>query len=119
MSHVPLRTSACLLPEVLLETAAKRHLPASVNFISRLSVSGYIPTFHSSLPILFLASEAEVSLLLNSLSNKQCELDPIYTSLLKDCASVLVHVGLITRIINLSLSSGNFQCQWQWSSSTL
>ena len=36
----------------------------------------------------------------------QCELDPIPTSLLKDCASVLVHV--ITKIINLSLSSGNF-----------
>src|SRR6218665_709095 len=64
------------------------------------------PITHSSLPILFPASEAEVSLLLNSLPNKQCELDPIPTSLLKDCASVLVPV--ITKIINLSLSSGNF-----------
>src|SRR6218665_1109067 len=61
---------------------------------------------NSSLPILFPASEAEVSLLLNTLPNKQCELDPIPTSLLKDCASVLVPV--ITKIINLSLSSGNF-----------
>ena len=37
---------------------------------------------------------------------RQCELDLIPTSLLKDCASVLVPV--ITKIINLSLSSGNF-----------
>src|SRR6218665_831836 len=64
------------------------------------------PISHSSLPILFPASEAEVSLLLNSLPSKQCEVDPIPTSLLKDCASALVPV--ITKIINLSLSSGNF-----------
>src|SRR6218665_1675754 len=64
------------------------------------------PITHSSLPILFPTSEAEVSLLLNSLPNKQCELDPIPTSLLKDCASVLVPA--VTKIINLSLSSGNF-----------
>src|SRR6218665_494380 len=38
---------------------------------------------------------------------RQCELDPIPTSLLKDGASALVPV--ITKIINLSLSSGNFQ----------
>src|SRR6218665_1654430 len=64
------------------------------------------PITHPSPPILFPASEAEVSLLLNSLPNKQCQLDPIPTSLLKDCDSVLVPV--ITKIINLSLSSGNF-----------
>src|SRR6218665_2746602 len=52
------------------------------------------------------ASEAEVSPLLNSLPNNQCELDPIPPSLLKDCASVLAPE--ITKIINLSLSSGNF-----------
>src|SRR6218665_1942314 len=66
------------------------------------------PISHSSLPILFPASEAEVSLLLNSLPNKQCELDPIPTSLLKDCASALVPV--ITKIINLSLLATS-----QWS----
>jgi len=47
-----------------------------------------------------------VSLLLNSLPNKQSELDPIPTSLLKDCASVVVPV--ITKVINLTLSSSNF-----------
>ena len=64
------------------------------------------PVSQSSLPILHPASEAEVSLLLNSLPNKQCELDPIPTALLKDCASVLIPI--ITKIINLSLSTGNF-----------
>src|SRR5688572_10605968 len=64
------------------------------------------PASQSSLPIFSPANETEVSLLLNSLPNKQCELDPISTSLLKDCASVLVPV--ITKIINLSLSTGNF-----------
>src|SRR6218665_1123914 len=43
------------------------------------------PPSQSSLQILHPASEAEVLLLLNSLPNKQCELDPIPTSLLKDC----------------------------------
>src|SRR6218665_3544777 len=64
------------------------------------------PPSQSSLQILHPASETEVLLLLNSLPNKQCELDPIPTSLLKDCASVLLPV--ITKIINLSLSTGNF-----------
>src|SRR6218665_2362568 len=64
------------------------------------------PPSQSSLKILHPASQTEVLLLLNSLPNKQCELDPIPTSLLKDCASVLLPV--ITQIINLSLSTGNF-----------
>src|SRR6218665_2862367 len=64
------------------------------------------PPSQSSLQILHPASETEVLLLLNSLPNKQCELDPIPTSLLKECASVLLPV--ITQIINLSLSTGNF-----------
>jgi len=60
----------------------------------------------SSLSIFQPTSETEVSNLLHSLPNKQCELDPIPTSLLKDCASILVPI--ITKIINLSLSTGNF-----------
>src|SRR6218665_2444127 len=63
------------------------------------------PPSQSSLQILHPASETEVLLLLNSLPNKQCELDPIPPSLLKDCASVLLPV--ITQIINLSISYGH------------
>src|SRR6218665_3201437 len=48
----------------------------------------------------------EVLQLLNSLPNKQCDLDPIPISLLKYCASVLLPV--ITKIINLLLSTGYF-----------
>ena len=63
-------------------------------------------TPQSSLSVFQPTSESEVSHLLQSLPNKQCELDPIPTSLLKDCASILVPI--ITKIINLSLSTGNF-----------
>ena len=59
-----------------------------------------LPISHTSLPILFPASEAEVSLLLNSLPNKQFELDPIHTSLLKDCP----HLSFSNHISNLSRS---------------
>ena len=40
------------------------------------SPSPTFPISNSSLPSLFPASEAEVSFLVNSLPNKQCELDP-------------------------------------------
>src|ERR1700733_5174853 len=71
------------------------------------------PASQSSLTILSPASESEVSLLLNALPNKQCELDPIPTSLLKDCASALVPI--ITKIINLSLFTGNFPLNFKHS----
>src|SRR6218665_2708731 len=59
-----------------------------------------------ALLLLLLTHHSQFSFPPLKLPNKQCELDPIPTSLLKDCASVLVPV--ITKIINLSLSSGNF-----------
>ena len=59
------------------------------------NLSGFTPT-----------TEEEVSKLLLSLPNKQCDLDPIPTSLLKQCATVLTPI--ITRIINLSLTTGTF-----------
>src|SRR6218665_821280 len=52
-----------------------------------------------------LTSETEVYHLLQSLPNKQCKHDPLPTSLLKDCASILVPI--IIKIINLSLSTGS------------
>src|SRR5688572_5972365 len=64
------------------------------------------PASQSSLSIFSPATETELSLLLNSLPNKQCELDPFPTSILKDCVSVLFPV--ITKVINLPLSTGNF-----------
>src|SRR6218665_3048689 len=54
-------------------------------------------------------SETEIFHLVYNLSrvpNKQCELDSIPTSSLKDCASILFPI--ITKIVNLSLSTGSF-----------
>jgi len=52
------------------------------------------------------ATEEEINTLIQASQNKQCDLDPIPTSLLKDCATLLVPT--ITKIINLSLSTGTF-----------
>jgi exonuclease III len=48
----------------------------------------------------------EITRLINSSPNKQCDLDPIPTSLLKDCLSILAPI--ITDIVNMSLVSGSF-----------
>ena len=52
------------------------------------------------------ASESEISKILLTCPNKQCDSDPIPTWLLKECSAFLVLT--ITNIVNLSLSSGNF-----------
>jgi hypothetical protein len=52
------------------------------------------------------ATEDEVLKLLSSSPNKQCDLDPIPTQLLKQCSTILLPT--ITKIINLSLSAGVF-----------
>jgi hypothetical protein len=56
----------------------------------------------------------EVSKLLSQSPATDCDLDPIQTTLLKQCASVLLPT--ITNIINLSLSSGTFPDQLKGSS---
>jgi len=50
-------------------------------------------------------TEADVVSLINTLNNKQCDLDPIPTRLLKDYAASLA--PLVTRLLNASLSSGH------------
>lgn len=55
----------------------------------------------SSVLSLIPNSESEVSHLLHSLPNRYCKLDSIPSSLLKECASVLL---VITNIINCYLS---------------
>ena len=57
------------------------------------------------------ATIAEVSALLSSSPDTSCDLDPIPTSLLKQCKSVLLPT--ITNIINLSLSTGVFPDQFK------
>jgi len=58
-------------------------------------------------------SQDEVGNALLSSSDKYCDLDPIPTSLLKQCLSVLLPT--ITNIVNLSLSSGTFPYQFKHS----
>ena len=48
----------------------------------------------------------EICQLIQSAPDKQCELDPIPTSLLKKCIHLLAPA--ITNIVNLSLDTGNF-----------
>jgi len=52
------------------------------------------------------ATNDEIWKVIHACPNKQCDLDPIPTSILKHCSCVLAPV--ITRIVNLSLSSGQF-----------
>ena len=61
-----------------------------------------VPTIDSFSP----ATTDEVRSVIFSCSNKQCLLDAIPTSLLKECFDVLGH--LLTSLINLSLSEGSF-----------
>ena len=65
------------------------------------------PNFSSLNPI----NVDEVSKLLSQSPDTNCDLDPIPTSLLKQCSSVLLPT--ITQIINLSLSTGIFPDQFK------
>ena len=51
-------------------------------------------------------SEDEVLKIITSTPNKSCDLDPIPTSLVLDCISVLL--TLITNIVNYSIQEGSF-----------
>jgi len=90
----------------LIETINSSLLP-NRNATLHSFISACSPPSQSSHQSLYRVSEAEVSPLLNSLPNKQWELDPRLSSKrLCKSASVILHV--ITKINNLSLSTGNF-----------
>ena len=57
------------------------------------------------------ATFEEIAKLISLSSDAYCDLDPIPTSLLKQCASVLIPT--ICQIINLSLSAGVFPDQYK------
>ena len=59
------------------------------------------------------ASEQEIYKLIMASSDKYCDLDPIPTWLLKKCISVLLPT--ITKIVNMSLSSGTFPSDFKHS----
>jgi hypothetical protein len=67
------------------------------------------PVFNAFRP----ASVGEISRIINRLPNKQCDLDPFPTSLLKKCLPILAPT--ITSIVNLSLSTGVFPSDFKQS----
>ena len=73
-----------------------QHLSCNIDF----------PVVHQLCTVLKPTSLTEISKLISSSPNKSCELDPIPTFLLKYCLHTLFVP--ITKIMNLSLSSGVF-----------
>jgi len=57
------------------------------------------------------ATEDEIIKLIHQSPNKQCDLDPIPTSILKQCLHTLA--PSITKIVNLSISTGLFPSQFK------
>ena len=71
----------------------------------------HVPT---NLTFFYPAAREEISKLISQSSNTFCDLDPIPTSILKQCLPILLPT--ITNIVNLSLSSGVFPKQFKLSS---
>jgi hypothetical protein len=76
--------------------------------IPSVNQSPHFPQPTSAPPVLSHfrpADISEITKLIAQSPNKQCELDPVPTSILKQCVSLLAPA--ITTIVNLSLSSGS------------
>jgi len=87
-----------------LHTALKSSSPLSSPHIAPRHTPTILSSFCS-------VSEDEVSKIISHSSNTFCDLDPIPTSLLKQCLPALIPT--LTRIINLSLSTGTFPDQFK------
>jgi hypothetical protein len=87
-----------------LHTALKSASPLSSPHIAPRHTPTILSSFCS-------VSEDEVSKIMSHSSNTFCDLDPIPTSLLKQCLPALIPT--VTRIINLSLSTGTFPDQFK------
>ena len=64
------------------------------------------PKIRSKINVFERASEDEIKKLILSSSSKSCDLDPIPTSVLKNCHDILI--TLITDIINISMGTSTF-----------
>ena len=60
-----------------------------------------------------LLTEEEVKMIVMKCASKQCRLDPVPTYIVKECIGVLI--PSITKIVNLSLQSGQFPDHWKCS----
>jgi len=75
--------------------------------------SPHIPPRHTptNLSVFSHVSEEEVSKIISLSSNTFCDLDPIPTSLLKQCLSALLPT--LATVVNMSLSTGVFPDQFK------
>ena len=64
------------------------------------------PEIRSKMNVFERASEDEIKKLILSSSSKSCDLDPIPTSVLKNCLDIIITP--ITDIINISMESSTF-----------
>jgi len=85
---------------------AKLHSALTSNFHNSISPDIDPPYKPTPLCAFRPATEEEIIKLIKQAPDKQCDLDPIPTSLLKQCVHILAPT--ITNIVNLSLSTGDF-----------
>ena len=106
----PSTVSSTSLPDTFssffTEKISKLHSSLAAN--ANLSSSPHIdpPYKPAALDYFYPVTEDEVIKFVRLSPDKQCDLDPIPTSLLKQCIHVLAPI--IRTIVNLSLESGNF-----------
>ena len=74
-----------------------------------LQVRTGIPAFRKFAPL----SQSEVGSIISNMKTKSCELDPIPTHLLKSEHVLPTLLPAITKIVNLSLSQGDFSERWK------
>jgi len=104
-SSVSLSSLASQFAAFFKEKISQLRLTLSANHVQ----SAHYPSTLASPPdfrVFLPATEDEIIKLISDCPNKQCGLDAIPTSLLKHCCHILAPV--ITYIVNLSLSTGQF-----------
>ena len=101
-------------PEQLCNNFAEYFMTKVVNIIKALSghpvynpPDGHIPPLEQFVEV----SEDYVMRMIKSMPTKSCELDTIPTNVLKQCLDILVPP--ITKLVNLSLTSGSFPYDWK------
>jgi len=68
-------------------------------------------TCNSNLNNFAIMSEEQIKEIINKSKAKNCELDPIATKIIKEYIDILI--PFITKIVNLSLQTGNFTDGWK------
>ena len=108
-SLLPTSHSITSLPHMFAQFFSDKIHKLHFNLLSNSTTTSphsVSPSPPASLSHFSAVTPDELTKLISQASDAYCDLDPIPTSLLKKCASVLIPT--ITKIINLSLSTGVF-----------